>query len=405
MNPHRKIAVTALLPLLFAVTIFGLFLVSYRYTSHTQGEERFIVYWAGMRSWLMSGTSPYSDETASYIQALTVRSGDVNARVTYPLYGGFIFLPFAAISSYALARALWMTLLGVALLMTLLLCLRQTGWRSSVGLLSFFILSSLLGYPSIHLLINGNATILAGLFLVAALEAIRSERDAFAGILLALATIQPLLVAVVLPFIIFWLFSQKRWLVLSWLAGLLVFLSVIGIFFIPDWVFQWFRNLLNYSDYMPPASPSAAFHQWWPGVGRQLGWGFSLIFVVSLLGEWWAARRRDFRWFLWTVGLTLVLAQWIGLPSGVENYAAFVLPTAIFAYASEQRGGKKAHWIISLILVVLFLGTWGIYFRVSTGQLRSALLFLLPLIMLILLYWVRWWAIRPPRLFVEEIRE
>ena len=271
MNPRRDSFIAILLPLLIGISLIGLFVVSYRFTTHNRGEERFLVYWAGMRAWLVDGDSPYSDAAASRIQELAVHTGDPNARVTYPLYGGFIILPFAAIPSYALARALWMTALGAALLVTALLCLRLTGWRTSAWLMALFLLLGISSYPSLSMMISGNATILAALFIVAALDALRLERDTTAGAMLGMATIQPGAVVVVLPFILLWCISRQRWLVVTWFFGLLAVLSVIGIFFIPDWIVQWLRNLLHYSDYLAPASPGVAFQNWWPGIGRQAG--------------------------------------------------------------------------------------------------------------------------------------
>jgi hypothetical protein len=403
-STRRLTFVAILLPLLMGAAMVGVFVTSYRFTTHNRGEERFLVYWAGMRTWLLDGNSPYSDAAASYVQELSVHSGDTQARVTYPLYGGFFFLPFAAIPSYTLARALWMTTLSIALLVTALLCQRLTGWRTSVGLYALFLLLSVTSYPGLSMLISGNATILAALFLIAALDALRLERDAYAGALLGLSTLQPLAVAVVLPFILLWSISRRRWLVVTWFFGLLAVLSVIGVFFIPDWIVLWLRNLLHYSDYLAPASPGAAFQNWWPGVGRQAGLLFTLILVISLFSEWWVARGRDFRWFLWTTGVTLIVAQWVGIPAGVENFIALLLPMTTIVVVMEERGGKRTRWVIGFLLLFLYTGTWGLYFGASEGQLRAAMLFLPPLELLLLLYWVRLWAIRPKRLLVEELK-
>jgi hypothetical protein len=404
VNPRRDSFLAILLPLLIGASLVGVFVASYRFTSHNRGEERFIVYWAGMRAWLVEGDSPYSDAAAAYIQELAVHTGDPDARVTYPLYGGFIFMPFAAIPSYALARALWMTALGVALLGSAILCLRLTGWRTSVGYLALFMFLGITSYPSLSLLISGNATILAALFLLASLDALRLERDASAGALLGLATIQPGVVVVVLPFILLWSISRKRWLVVTWFFGLLAVLSIIGVFFIPGWIVEWLRNLLHYSDYLSPAIPGAAFRNWWPGIGRQAGLLFTLILVISLFSEWWVARAKEFRWFLWAAGVTLIIAQWVGLPAGVENFITLFLPAAIIASALEARGGRKTRWVIGLVLLVLYGGTWGLYFSAKEEQLRPAMLFLPPLALLLLSYWVRYWAIHPRRLLVEELK-
>ena len=201
MHPRRDSFIRIFLPILIVISIISGFISSYRFSSHNHGEERFIAYWAGMRAWLLNGTSPYSDSTASFIQQISVRSGDPNARVTYPIYAGFVFLPFAAIPDYALARALWMTILGIALLITALMCVRLSGWRTSTGLLALFLFLAVTGYPSLSLIIGGNATILAALFLIAGLDALRLEHDTAAGILFALSTIQPYVGVVALPFI------------------------------------------------------------------------------------------------------------------------------------------------------------------------------------------------------------
>jgi hypothetical protein len=391
--------------ILFLTAVVGLFVVSYRYTSHNHGDERFVAYWAGMRNWLVNGASPYSDATAAYVQRSAVSSGDSNARVAYPLYGGFIFLPYAAIPDYALARALWMTTLGITLLLTALFCLRLTGWRSPAWLLALFLLLAVTGFPGLSLLISGNVTILAALFLVAALDAMRLGRDTTAGVLLALSTLQPLVGMVALPLMLAWAFNQRRWLVVIWFFGLLAVLSAIGAFFIPTWIIQWLRNLLHYSEYYAPATPGAAFQNWWPGIGRQAGLLFTGLMVVSLFSEWWSALRREYRGFLWTVGMTFIVAQWVGVPAGMENFMVLLLPLATVVSVFEERGGKSTRMAIVFILLVVYGGTWGLYFAAQGGQLRPAMLFLPPLVLLVLTYYVKWWATRPQPLLAEELKQ
>jgi hypothetical protein len=116
------------------------------------------------------------------------------------------------------------------------------------------------------------------------------------------------------------------------------------------------------------------------------------------------ARARDFRWVLWTTGLTLIVAQWVGVPAGIENFAALLLPMATIVAVMEERGGNKTRWVIGILLLLYYLGTWGLYFGAKEEQLRAAMLFLPPLVLLLLLYWVRLWAIHPRRLPVDEIR-
>jgi hypothetical protein len=209
-------------------------------------------------------------------------------------------------------------------------------------------------------------------------------------------------VVVVLPFILLWAASRRRWLTLIWFFGLVAVLSAIGSFFIPTWIMQWLRNMMHSSDYYAPASPGAAFQNWWPGIGRQAGLLFTSFLIISLLSEWWNARAREFRWFLWTTGMTIIIAQWVGIPAGLENFVVLLLPIATFASVLEERGGKKTRWVVGLILAVLYAGNWVLYWRASEGQLRPAMLFLPPLVVLLVTYYGRWWAIHPKRLFADE---
>jgi hypothetical protein len=404
LNNLRASLIFIAIILLSIFALVGAFLVNYRYVAQDHGDERFLSYWAGTRALLMDGLSPYSSAVARRIEFLGVRSGNSEERVSYPLYAGFIFLPFAAIPDYILARALWMTMLEVALFLIGLLSLNITGWRTSPGLLSLYLLFILTCYPGLRLVADGNTSILVALFVAAAFLAIRSERDELAGAFLALATIQPLTAAILILFILLWAISCRRWVLLTWFFGFLAFISVIGMFLIADWPLQWLRIVLHNPLYPAPATARAAFIAWWPGVGRQIGWAFTGILFLSLLGEWWGALRKEFRWFLWTASLTVVVGQWIGIPSGPENFVVLFFPLVTILTALEDRGGRRARWLIAFILMVLWAGLWALYFRTPESQLRPALFFLLPLILLVLLYWVRWWAIHSPRLFMDEIR-
>ncbi|RME58105.1 hypothetical protein D6779_07190, partial [Candidatus Parcubacteria bacterium] len=52
----------------------------------------------------------------------------------------------------------------------------------------------------------------------------------------------------------------------------------------------------------------------------------------------------------------------------------------------------------------LFVGLWALFFNTVADHFEQAPMYLpLPLFCLIALWWVRWWAIRPPGLWVVDI--
>jgi hypothetical protein len=386
---------------------------NYNFVQQNPGGNDFLVHWVGTRALFVDGLSPYSDAVAERIQTIAygrpALPGEHELRVAYPLYSVVVFLPFALISDYELARALWMTLLEVGLIGLALLSLRLTRWRMSIWMLPFFLIFSIFWYHSLRPLINGNAVILVALALVAALAALRADRDELAGILLGFSTIKPHLVLVPIIFILIWTIADRRWGTLIWLVITVVLLSASAALFVPDWPLQNLREILAYSSYNPPGSPGAVFEAWLPATGRQLGWALSGILGLILVVEWVLARRKDFRWFLWTASLTLVISQWIGIQTDPGNFILLFFPLVLVFSNWSVRWGRAGNIVISIAILLLFILPWAIFLQTITygdQPLQHPIMFFpLPLFLLLTMYWVRWWAIKPRRLMVDELRE
>ncbi len=199
-----------------------------------------------------------------------------------------------------------MLFLGITLAAHLGIALRLTGWKPAIWLLFLLIAFLFLGFFNFQALASGSMVILSALFIFLALLAIRFGRYELAGLLLALATIQPRAAVLIILFVLFWTLSKRLWTVAFWfLAGAAVFL-ILGMLFIPDWPVQYMRVIFNFKDYFPVNTPVAIFSSALPGMGKQLGWGLSLFMIILMIVEWFAARKKDFSWFLWTVSLTIV---------------------------------------------------------------------------------------------------
>ncbi|HJW91510.1 MAG TPA: glycosyltransferase 87 family protein [Anaerolineales bacterium] len=399
---------------LLLAALVGVTWANYQFARENPGGNDFLVHWVGTRALLVDGLSPYSDEVAEEIQTRAygrpAQAGEHQLRVAYPLYGEALFLPFALIADYTLARALWMTALEAGLLALAFFCLRLTGWRPPLWLLSAFLIFSLVWYHGLRPLINGNPVILVALLLAGAFLALRSGRDELAGVLLALATLKPQVVLLPILFILVWTASQRRWRVVLWLVITIGSMSGLAAFFLPDWPIQNLREVLLYPSYNPPGTPGVAFAEWWPATGEKLGWALSALLAILLLGEWAAARRKEFRWFLWTAGLTIAAGQWIGIQTDPGNFIVLFIPLTLIFAVWEERWGRRGQFVILLMMLVLLAGLWALFLRTvgsSGGQpLQHPIMFFpLPAFVIVGLYWVRWWAVRPARLLVEALRE
>lgn len=405
-NQYWTLFLTALLGTgLFAVLIWG----NYRYVSRNPGGNDFLVHWVGTQAFIQEGLSPYSDETALKIQTMVygraAQPGEHELRVAYPLYSIFLFLPFALIQDYNLARAVWMAVLEAGLLITAFLTLRLVRWKPTPLVLALFLLFSVFWYHGLRPVILGNAVILVALAIVGILLAIRAGQDELAGILLGLITIKPHVVILFIGFICFWAAFNRRWKVILWLIISVTLLSAIAFLLIPDWPLQNLREILRYTQYSPPGTVTEALTELMPGVGSRVGTMISILVGVVTLVEWLIARKAGFRGFLWASCFTLTASQWIGIPTDPKNFVV-VFPALVLTFAVWKERWGIGGTVISLISMMLFFtGIWGIALYSGGNEFitlgNPVMFFPLPLIGFCLLYWIRWWAVRPPAVWYE----
>lgn len=389
-----------LIPLLLVIVglLAGLTWTNYQYALQNPGGSDFLSRWVGTQALIYDGTSPYSDSVAERIQRLfygrLARPGEDELRFAYPLYSQIFFLPFALIRDYPSARAFWMLTLQIALLATAGFGLAITGWRPGRLGSAVYFLFSLLWYFAIRALINGNAIILIGFFLAGALLAIRSNRDEVGGILLAFATIKPQVIVLVIPFTLIWALSHRRFALIIWMFGSLAVLVGLGMIFVPDWIMQNLFEILRYSSYTPPGSPQAVLQLWFPGVGKQIGWGLTILLTGLLVVEWIAAWGKNYRWFLWSFCITLLATQWIGIQTDPGNFVVLFIPLTLVFAMLEVRYGPGANWVSILLMLLLLVGLWWLFLETlqpgaQPGQ-HPVMYFPFPLFLFASLYWIRW---------------
>lgn len=394
---------------LFSLLVWG----NYRYTIQNPGGNDFLVHWMGTKSFFEDGLSPYSDEVALRIQTMVygraAQPGEHELRVAYPLYSVFIFLPFALISDYNLARAVWMAVLESALILMAFLSLKLVRWRPRPLILSIFLLFSVFWYHAMRPVILGNAVILIALAIVAILLAVRAGNDELAGILMGLITIKPQVVLLFIVFLCIWAASHRRWKIIVWFSISMGFLIGLAVILIPDWFIQNLREILRYPSYNPPGTLPSAMEAIIPQGGERLGRVISGVALLILVLEWFIHRKSEFRAFVWTACLTLTLSFWVGLQTDPGNfivaYLGLVLTFAVWVERWQNRGV-----VISVIaMFLLFIGIWEIFLstvEMNYQPIQSPVMFLpLPLFLLICLYWNRWWAVRPPRLWFDSLQQ
>jgi hypothetical protein len=396
---------------LSAVAIIGLGWANYRFSKYNVNGEGFSVQWISIHRLVTTSDSPYSDQVSTQIRETVKNEGSFTAgnipRYSSPLFSGLVVLPFALIGDQSLAHALWSTAQLIAIFGILGIGLKLTSWKPRWYVFLLFSLGLVFSYQVIIPWQDGNLSIWSSLFLALAFLAISANRNELAGISIALSAIQPQMVILPIIFTLIWAGRQKRRILILWFFITLVFLSVIGLLLVPDWLLQYLRLIYNFRQNFPPGTPGLLFKSIWPGLGTQLGWLLSGVLALILLIEWWLALRRDFRWYFWTVCLTIVISQWIGIPTIPANFSGLIIPLILISAMLTERWTLGGSWAAILITLILSAWEWALLNFDLTGMTpfnQLNLLIPLPLVLLIGLYWVRWWAVKPRRLLVEELK-
>ena len=390
--------------------LIGLTYANYRYAAQNPGGNDFLSRWVGTRLFLTRGLSPYGEQATRQIHELAygrdAKPSQDQMLFAYPFYSVIIVAPFALIAEFSLARALWMTVLEVSLILITFIGLSLSRWKISIWLLSTLLIFSLLWYYGLRPVINGNLAIIVALFIGLALLALHAELDSLAGFLLALATIKPQMVVLLIPLLFVWAISHRRWSIIGSFLGSLALLLAGFSLFVPDWIVQNLRQVLSYPTYTLPSTLQGIIANWLPGVGKQVGWGITILLVILLLLEWRSVAGKEFRWLLWTTSLTLVITNLIGIHTATENYVAMFLGLVLVFATWDERWQRFGRWLVLGCMVFLLIGLWFLFLKtlqVGDQPIQHPIMFFIfPVFLLLSLYWVRWWAVRPVRLFLEQ---
>ena len=369
---------------LLAIWAVGYTWGTWRYfTSIAPGGNDFLARYTAFGAYLHEGINPYSDAaTAITNQAVYGRPaqpGEDENRLTYPFYSILLYGPFVAIQDYSVSRAIHMTLLQVALFLGVWMTLEVLRWRPRPWLLVGLMAWSLLNYSEARDVILGQFALFGFLSLAGALYFLARGRDAAAGALLVLSTIKPTLVFLVIPFLLLWAVSRRRWRFIGGFFAVLAALTLGGLLALPSWIGDLLKNILAYPTYTVGQNPVWLLtHVAVPRLGQAGEWVISGALGALMLWSWWLAVRPGEAGdgvFHWTLGMTLVVSNLIVSRSATTNYVLLLVPT-LWLFAGLDRHGRPGRLAIAAILVVSFVGLWWLQFATVVVNQEQPVMFL-----------------------------
>ena len=396
--------------MLIVAGLAGLTWANYRFAAQNPGGNDFLARWMGAHKWLLEGLSPYDPQVSLATQEMIygrpadpAKDEDIGHFV-YPLPSMVFFAPFG-VFDYPLARALWMTTLELALAALTLISLRLVAWRPSPWQMALMFLFSVLWYHGARTIIVGQFAAIEALLIAAALLFILREQDGLAGFLLALGVAKPQMLYLILPFILLWAYSQRRFRLIWGFLVSSALIFVISLAFIPNWPVQMIWQMLDYPEYSDRiGSLISIITSPLPGIQPQLNAALWIFLWGYLLVEWVLAWKKGPRWFLWTAAMTLVLTNFLTARAATTNYVMMIPALILIFRVWVERWGKKGQAVVWGVMAVALVGLWVLFIQTVQGNLEQPAMYVpLPLFCLLGLWWVRWWFVRSAFLPAEEI--
>jgi hypothetical protein len=387
-----------MLAVLVIAFLAGLGIANARFARSAQDANEFLPGWEGAHAWLTKGLSPYDPQVGASVQrrlygreAVPGQGEDLGLFVS-PFPSILLYAPWGLLD-YPEARAGWMTLLEVLLVVAALLALQLASWRPPAMLFALLVAFGVAWSPGIRSIVAGQTAILALVAALAALSCIERGWDVGAGILLALAMADPMVGLVILITGLAWSASRSRWRVVGAAVGTAGLMTGASLGLMPQWPLAWLQQ-------------TAKVIQMQRSDG--LAWGllsqdpvratWILAGALGLAAAWtlWTCLGKGTRWLLWSMAAMMVLGTWLTRLVAQAPSSVYLLPAVILVLAGvAQRGHRGGNWVAGVAVILIGALSWLLFLSTSTGTDRGiAGASVGPALAVIGLLWVRWWVTR-----------
>lgn len=309
-------------------------------------------------------------------------------------------------ADFQLVRGIWMLLGEIALIAVIIFCYSLAEWEPPRGLYFLLIGLGLLNFFSLNALLTTSPTIFLTLLFLGVLLALRASSDELAGALLFLAAYQWEVSGLFFVSILIYVFTNRRWNVLTGFGMALIVSLIVSFLFYSGWGFPYVRAVLSNFFQGFDLNLNHILLSWLPPTRISIGGIISILLILIVVIESLASARSHFRRVFWTAALALAAMPLVGLAIFPSNFVV-LLPSLILILGLVWE--RWTRWrALRITLIVLPWIAVPFFFYLQTiyvySPLYTDLLSVVPPVAAILgLYWMRWWVVRSPRIWAEQI--
>ena len=427
IRKSRKLLSSEELGLLIVIlgTLAGIFALNIYLSRTLPGRELLFQRWTGARTFLIEKKEPYGPEVAQEVQLLVYHgrlaySSEYPYALSDPFFIVLLYTPLAVLRDitnvilpslspslgFPFARGLWMFLSELALIGIVLHSVRLSEWAPPRWLFAAFFLFALFGYFSLNALAVGTPTIFLLFLYLSILFALRSGHDQLAGGLLSLVVYQWEVGGLFFLFVLVLVISNRRWHVLTAFAMSMFILLAVSFLVKPDWILPYIRAVLSNWYRTPFLNLTSALNIWFPEISFNLGAIVSLLFGAIVFIEWIGAVHSSHQRIFWTACLTLAATPLVGFAIFPSNHVVLIPSLILILSLVWERWTRRQALMTVFVFSLAVFVPFGIYMQTANvyNRLYTDLLSVVPPLAAILgLYWMRWWVLRPPRTWADQI--
>lgn len=313
--------------------------------------------WVGTRAVLLDSKNPYGPEVSHEIQMAfygrpIVQSYDQppdqiidEQRFAYPIYVVFLLAPTMHLP-FAIVQAWAVPLLIAFMALTVIFWVRAMKWEVSWALLAALVLFALATPQLVQGLRLRQLGMLVGCLLAFATWCVVQNYLTAAGVLLAVSTIKPQMVALPVAWFLIWAAGdlRQRWRFLAAFGGTLALLVGAGELLQPGWIRDFVAGMAAYRKYaLFPALSQLC-------LGTSLGIVASGVIIFGLLVFAWKNRqpRPESMEFTSTLSVFLIGAA-VALPLLPPFYQVLLLLPAFMILRDWKRLPRPSRLLSALI--------------------------------------------------------
>jgi hypothetical protein len=250
----------------------------------------------------------------------------------YPLHASVLALPLAPLP-FRGVQVVLSVLLPVGVMVTMLLWCSVLQVHTATSNVIAVVLLALSSVPVLEGLYALQTSLVIALLIASAIFLVGRRQLFAAGSLLAVATVKPQLILLLMVWLTAWALAEwrERWLLLFGFGGTAFVLLGVTTWASPHWFDGWMHSVHEYRRICPP--PLAEFV-----LGREVGIAVSLLLVVLAAmvcarAVRAAANSEDFL----LASLLVIVVTVVVLPSTIAVYDQFLMfPAAIWLYQKRE---------------------------------------------------------------------